>query len=186
MGKQLRETPAPPRARAGDAVPRSVDAVVVRAMQKRPEDRYASAGAMREALCEALRGPARRRERVRRAATIVLSAAAMLFTAGVAARWERARASAAKDSREAREQVDQGPESSRVVASVTASAPAEPPAWPAWDADRRPALDDHTAERVTSPHGRAGEARAPEIHRRKGDPASKWDIARSNKMAASP
>jgi serine/threonine-protein kinase len=90
MGMQIRDTPPPPRLRAPSRpIPRAVDAVVVRAMAKRPEARYASATAMRAALDDALRAPERRRERVRAGATVCLSVAAMIAAAGAAVRWER-------------------------------------------------------------------------------------------------
>jgi serine/threonine protein kinase len=90
MGMQIRDTPPPPRLRAPSRpIPRAVEAVVVRAMAKRPEARYASATAMRAALDDALRAPERRRERVRAGATVCLSVAAMIAAAGAAVRWER-------------------------------------------------------------------------------------------------
>jgi eukaryotic-like serine/threonine-protein kinase len=47
--QHVRETPAPPSTLNPD-VPVSVDAVVMKALQKRPDDRYATAAAMREDL----------------------------------------------------------------------------------------------------------------------------------------
>jgi serine/threonine-protein kinase len=90
LGKQLRETPVPPRARAPSRpIPAAVEAVVVRAMAKAPADRFATALAMSDALEDTLRAPERRREHVRRVAAGVLSAAAMIAAAAGASRWER-------------------------------------------------------------------------------------------------
>jgi serine/threonine-protein kinase len=69
MGKQLRETPEAPSARAPSrGIPPELDAVVMKALEKEPEKRFVSAGAMREALAEALAAPAARRVRGRRIA----------------------------------------------------------------------------------------------------------------------
>ncbi len=58
LGKQLRELPEPPRIRAPEArIPRALEAVVLKALEKKPEDRYASAFAMRAALEAAMRAP---------------------------------------------------------------------------------------------------------------------------------
>ena len=50
----LHSTPIPPSRRSGRNVPADLEAVVMRCLQKRPEDRFASAHALREALeaCE--------------------------------------------------------------------------------------------------------------------------------------
>jgi serine/threonine-protein kinase len=101
LGQHLRETPVPPRTRSPSRpIPRAVEAVVVRAMAKRPEGRYPTATAMRFALESALLAPTRRRENAGRVVTGVLSAAAMLAAAAGAAQWERARdrATAAAES----------------------------------------------------------------------------------------
>lgn len=91
MGMQLRSTPPPPRARAPQQpIPRAIEAVVVRAMAKRPELRFASASAMRAALEAALLAPELRRARLRQSVMVALSLAAMIGTAGAAAHWERA------------------------------------------------------------------------------------------------
>jgi serine/threonine-protein kinase len=90
MGMQLRETPPPPRTRAAArSIPRSLDAIVVRAMKKSPEARFLCADAMQAALEEVLSAPERRRERVRSVTTVALSFAAMALTAIGAAHWER-------------------------------------------------------------------------------------------------
>jgi serine/threonine protein kinase len=90
MGKQLRETPRPPRAcAAARSVPRTLEAVVVRAMAKSPAARFATAGAMQAALEEVLLAPKRAHERARGVATAALSGLAMLVAASAAARWER-------------------------------------------------------------------------------------------------
>ena len=90
MGMQLRETPPPPRTRAGArSIPRALDAVVVRAMKKSPEARFVRADAMQAALEEVLSAPERMRERVRGVTTVALSCAAMVLTAIAAAHWER-------------------------------------------------------------------------------------------------
>lgn len=58
LGKQLREKPESPRSRAPSRdIPVAVDAVVMRALEKKPEDRFPSAKAMRMAL-EAATKPA--------------------------------------------------------------------------------------------------------------------------------
>ncbi len=55
LGKQVREAPMPPRERAADRdIPEAVEDVVLRAMMKAREERYASAKEMRRALEEAL------------------------------------------------------------------------------------------------------------------------------------
>ena len=90
MGMQLRETPPPPRAQGGSrSIPRALVAIVVRAMQKSPEARFACADAMQAALQDVLSAPERVRERVRGLTTAVLSCIAMVLTAMGAAHWER-------------------------------------------------------------------------------------------------
>jgi serine/threonine-protein kinase len=166
MGKQLRETPAPPRQRATapGAIPRGVEAVVLRAMAKRPEDRFASAAAMCAALDRTLRGPALRRERVRHASTAVLSAAAMLAAAAGAAHWQAAgaRASALRDAvdvpREpsALSEPAASPTSLPAVALSSPAAAVAPPPVPLWDSAR---AGEHAAERLTSTHGHGADVR---------------------------
>jgi len=110
-------TPLPPSQRRSD-VPREIDAVLMKALSKRPEDRFASMDAVIKALTAAwaraasrpideivVRRPARRR--------FVLAAAAMLIALGVGASREARVASLASE-----------PESEQ------APAPARPPAFP--------------------------------------------------------
>jgi serine/threonine-protein kinase len=67
LGKQLRETPESPRVRAPRrGIPEALDRAIVRALEKSPDDRFASAAAMREALEEALRAPEKSRSRARK------------------------------------------------------------------------------------------------------------------------
>jgi serine/threonine protein kinase len=93
MGKQLNETPQAPRVRAPRrAIPRSVDAIVVCAMAKNKAARFGSARAMREALEETLEAPERRRLYVRRFASAMAMAAALVAAAVGSERWARAHA----------------------------------------------------------------------------------------------
>lgn len=86
MGKQLREMPESPRLRAPRrAIPVTVDAIVMKALAKKPEDRFASAVEMREALETALRLPTLRQKTTRRA-TAIASIAGLLVIGGLAAR----------------------------------------------------------------------------------------------------
>ncbi len=95
MGKQLHETPPAPRARAPKRpIPRAVEAAVLRAMAKRPSDRFATATAMREALEDARGAPVRLRERARRVASAVLMSGAIVAAAIGSARWARGHAPA--------------------------------------------------------------------------------------------
>jgi serine/threonine-protein kinase len=95
MGKQLRETPQPPHVRApGCKMPAALEAAVVRAMAKKPEERFASAQAMRVALEETLLAPVRRRARARRIATSLVTGACMIAAAGASAAWARVHATA--------------------------------------------------------------------------------------------
>jgi len=90
MGKQLRETPLPPRIRAPSRkIPAAVEAVAVRAMAKDRDARFASASAMRAALEDACRAPERRRARERRAAMAVATGMALLAGALGSARLAR-------------------------------------------------------------------------------------------------
>ncbi len=85
MGKQLREDPEPPRVRAaGRVLPAEVEAVIVKALAKKKEERYATASAMREALEQALILPDRRRSRAKRIVTAALVASCgLLLAAGL-------------------------------------------------------------------------------------------------------
>jgi serine/threonine-protein kinase len=67
MGKQLRETPESPRLRAPQrGIPIDVDAIVMKALAKKPDDRFASAEEMRAALEAALLRPAAQQTKTRR------------------------------------------------------------------------------------------------------------------------
>jgi serine/threonine-protein kinase len=95
MGKQLRETPLPPRVRAPTRpIPTAVEAVVVKAMAKDRNDRPLSATAVREALEKALEAPARQRARWKRIASAVLTGLAMAGCAFASARWAKTEVSA--------------------------------------------------------------------------------------------
>jgi predicted Ser/Thr protein kinase/outer membrane protein assembly factor BamB len=76
----LEETPPRPSARA-PSVPPSLDTVVARAMAKRPEDRFATAGGMADALRAKPVVPARR---LRRRATLVYAAIGLALVTGAA------------------------------------------------------------------------------------------------------
>jgi eukaryotic-like serine/threonine-protein kinase len=90
MGKQLRETPLPPRAVAASrSIPRELDAIVMRAMSKLPCDRFESADAMRVALDELVEAPVRQRESFRRTVSRVGVALAMVAAAAGSAYWAR-------------------------------------------------------------------------------------------------
>lgn len=81
MGKHLRELPEPPRIRAPlRAIPDSVESVVMTALSKKPENRFATATAMREALEATLAPPppSPRPRRVRIAAAVMVTAS-MVF-----------------------------------------------------------------------------------------------------------
>ncbi|MCL2723841.1 MAG: serine/threonine protein kinase [Polyangiaceae bacterium] len=75
MGKQLREEPERPRERAPNAViPSELEAIVLKALAKSKDARFASAKAMREALEKAVKAPDRRRSRARSLASAALLA----------------------------------------------------------------------------------------------------------------
>lgn len=84
MGKQLREMPERPRTRAPSAmIPAEIEAVILKALAKSKEDRFATAGAMREALEKALVAPKQRKARARNIAiAAVTGACALLAVAG--------------------------------------------------------------------------------------------------------
>jgi eukaryotic-like serine/threonine-protein kinase len=74
VDKKLGEDPMPPSRRLPSArIPKAVDAVIRRALCKRPSGRYASAAEMRAALEGALRSPGRLRGRLTVAAVAALS-----------------------------------------------------------------------------------------------------------------
>jgi serine/threonine-protein kinase len=90
MGMQLRETPPPPRARApSQAIPAAVEAIVLRAMAKRPDERFPSAEAMREALEQTLSMPARRHARAQRVAAAATLTLSIVGAAAGSAYWAR-------------------------------------------------------------------------------------------------
>ncbi len=91
LGKQVREAVVPPRMRAPEKkIPEALEAVVMRAMSKRREDRFPSAVAMRRALERALDAkaeettPSRKRSIVARgvAVAVVLGAIVIVSHAG--------------------------------------------------------------------------------------------------------
>ena len=67
MGKQLRELPEPPRVRAPKrGIPAELDAIVMKALAKKPEDRFSSASEMREALEAAMLRPIEKKRKMQR------------------------------------------------------------------------------------------------------------------------
>jgi eukaryotic-like serine/threonine-protein kinase len=75
MGKQLRETVEAPSKRAPTrCIPVALESVIMKAMAKKPEDRFATAIEMREALEEAVHGVKRKKERMRKQLTAAFSA----------------------------------------------------------------------------------------------------------------
>jgi serine/threonine protein kinase len=79
MGKQLRETPRPPKAcPPSRSIPKALDAIVVRAMAKSAEMRFQSAADMRLALERVLTAPSRTARGWRRVATATLPCAALM------------------------------------------------------------------------------------------------------------
>jgi serine/threonine-protein kinase len=95
MGKQLRDTPRPPRVQAGDrSIPPALDALVMRAMKKSPAERFPSAEALCAALEETVAAPARKAASMRKLVSVVGFGAAMLVAAAGSAQWARAHASA--------------------------------------------------------------------------------------------
>ena len=128
MGKQLRDTPMPPRVRVpARAIPASLDAIVVRAMAKKPEERFPSAEALRAALEETRAAPERRQARVRRAASTTLFALAILAAAGGSAQWARLHAPAL-ESIAAATMAGAAPVATPVSSPAPVSAPAPAPA----------------------------------------------------------
>jgi serine/threonine-protein kinase len=90
MGKQLRETPTAPRERAPTRnIPPELQAIVTRAMAKRPADRFPSAKAMGDALEATLALPERRRAQKKRLASAVLTALCVVAAAVGSARWSK-------------------------------------------------------------------------------------------------
>jgi hypothetical protein len=130
MGKQLHETPLAPRVRTpARPIPRAVEAVVLQAMAKSPAARFPTAAAMRAALEEARGAPLRRRERARRAASVVLMGAALTAAAVVSGRWAHDHAPALEAA---------APPVSLVVAAAPAKPASEAAALPTDATEGRP------------------------------------------------
>jgi len=128
LGKHLREAPVPPRVAAPRCgIPLSVEAIVLRALEKEPGRRYPTMGAMRDALQQVLVVPERRRSRAVR----VLGWAAMLLVgvglahgaASLSSRWGRQEAAALDSFRSAT-----APTATVALSPAAASAPAASPA----------------------------------------------------------
>jgi len=85
MGKQLREEAERPRSRAPHAaIPGELEGVIMKAIAKSKDDRFASAAEMREALEAALVAPDRRRSRARSLVTVaVIASIGVLAAAGL-------------------------------------------------------------------------------------------------------
>jgi serine/threonine-protein kinase len=87
MGKQLREVPEPPQSKAPTrAIPSAFDAIIMNALAKKPENRFASAQEMREALQALLVMPTRRQQTSRRAASAILGSVALIAMLAIGAR----------------------------------------------------------------------------------------------------
>jgi serine/threonine-protein kinase len=93
MGKQLRETPKPPRVRAPQRpIPVEIERAVMRGMAKDRGARFPTAAAMRAALEKALGERGRRIAAVKRIASAVAMVAAVVAAGVGSARWGRGRA----------------------------------------------------------------------------------------------
>jgi serine/threonine-protein kinase len=88
MGKQMREEAERPSVRSPSIrMPRELEAVILRALAKSKDDRFGSAGEMREALERAMLAPARRRARGQKlAAFAVLACIGVIAGAGLRGR----------------------------------------------------------------------------------------------------
>jgi eukaryotic-like serine/threonine-protein kinase len=76
MGKQLRDAPeAPTKCAPTRGIPEALETVILKAMSKKPEDRYASAVEFRAAISEVVTGAKKRKERTRKQLTAAFSAA---------------------------------------------------------------------------------------------------------------
>ncbi len=88
MGKQMREVPESTRLRAPQrGIPVEVDLAILRALEKKPGDRFSSAAEMRDALEEALSVPLRRRARAKGLLTGVMTGAVLIVCAAGGARF---------------------------------------------------------------------------------------------------
>jgi serine/threonine protein kinase len=164
MGKQLRETPMPPRVRAPSRkIPAAVEAVAVRAMAKDRDTRFQSASSMRAALEDACRLPERRRARVRRAAMVLMTGMALVAGGLASARFMRPGAAAVEPAAAA---LPPAPAAANPQAALTASpaSPAPPVATAATPtppdaplADARAAARAHPGDpRMLAAWARAG------------------------------
>ncbi len=101
MGKQLRELPEPPKSRAEHkGIPAALESIIMAALAKRPENRFNSAEAMREALEATLTKKPVRKAASRTVATLVMLGAVGLLAGssqvngrGIKAAWSALRAS---------------------------------------------------------------------------------------------
>ncbi len=89
MGKQLREEAERPRSRAPQAIiPGELEALIMKALAKAKEDRFATALELREALEAALVAPDRRRARGRKlVGAVIFGSLAVLAAAGLKGHW---------------------------------------------------------------------------------------------------
>ena len=87
MGKQLRELPDPPRICAPKrGIPYELDAIVMKALEKKPGDRFASAKEMREALEVAMARPVEKKRKMQRMLGGAAAFVAMITIGGVVAK----------------------------------------------------------------------------------------------------
>ncbi len=88
MGKQLREPVEAPRRRAPEqSIPQDLEAVILKAMAKKAEDRFGSAAELRAALMDVQNAPKKKRAKTKRNLTLAFSAALVsVVAAGVAYR----------------------------------------------------------------------------------------------------
>jgi len=135
LGKHLREVPVPPRVRSpAQRIPASVDAVVLRALEKNPKSRYGTVVEMRSALARTLSDPDRRRHRAtmvgRWAAMLVAGAGVAHGVALVSLRWGQAEASALRRFQSSSSSEPTAPVASEVVSLSNPVAAPEPPSAP--------------------------------------------------------
>jgi len=157
MGKQLRDTPAPPRARVPTAaIPRALEAVVMRAIAKKPEERFASAAAMRDALQATASAPERRRARVRQAAAAVGTTLAMAAAASGSAQWVRWHAAALEAAMGTTSTSTSTPTSTPTPTPTPTSTPTSTPTPTPTPTSAPEPAPASTAGQVTVPRSRAG------------------------------